>query len=69
MSSYIPQTPLRRRRKSYCRASRASIGLRRATELYVERGEDRALKVRLIDVRLFVGEDGSLKSELLAMKL
>jgi len=38
-------------------------------ELYVERGEGRPLKVRLIDVRLFVGEGGSLKSELLAMKL
>jgi len=38
-------------------------------ELYVERGEGRPIKVRLIDVRLFVGEGGSLKSELLAMKL
>ena len=38
-------------------------------ELLLERGGERSLKVRLIDVRLFVGEGGSLKSELLAMKL
>lgn len=38
-------------------------------ELYVEQGEERPIKVRVIDVRLFVGESGSLKSELLAMKL
>ena len=38
-------------------------------ELYVDQGGGRPFKVRLIDVRLFVGEDGSLKSELLAMKL
>ena len=38
-------------------------------ELYVERGGERPLKVRVIDVRLYVGEGGSLKSELLAMKL
>jgi len=38
-------------------------------ELYVEQGGERPLKVRVIDVRLFVSEDGSLKSELLAMKL
>jgi hypothetical protein len=38
-------------------------------ELYVEQGGERPLKVRVIDVRLFVDEGGSLKSELLAMKL
>ena len=38
-------------------------------ELFVERGQERPLKVRVIDVRLFVGDGGSLKSELLAMKL
>lgn len=38
-------------------------------ELYVEQGGERPLKVRVIDVRLFVSEDGALKSELLAMKL
>ena len=41
----------------------------RGDELYVERGEERPLKVRVIEVRLFVGDGGSLKSELLAMKL
>lgn len=41
----------------------------RGDEIYVERGEGRPLKVRLIDVRVFVSEDGSTKSELLAMKL
>ncbi len=38
-------------------------------ELYVERGEEQPLKVRLIDVRLLVREGGTLKGELLAMKL
>jgi hypothetical protein len=38
-------------------------------ELYVEQGGERPFKVRVIDVRVFVGEGGSLKSELLAMKL
>lgn len=34
-----------------------------------DEGGERPLKVRLIDVRLLVSEGGSLKSELLAMKL
>ncbi len=38
-------------------------------ELYVEGGDGSPLKVRLIDVRVYVGEGGSVKSELLAMKL
>ena len=38
-------------------------------EIFIESGGGRPLKVRLIDVRLFVGEGGSVKSELLAMKL
>ncbi len=38
-------------------------------ELYVEQGGERPFKVRVIDVRVFVGEGGSLKSELLTMKL
>ena len=41
----------------------------RGDEIYVERGEGRPLKVRLIDVRVFIAEGGSVKSELLAMKL
>ncbi len=38
-------------------------------ELYVEQGGERPLKVRLIDVRVLVDKGGSVKSELLAMKL
>jgi len=38
-------------------------------ELYVERGDGRPLRVRLIDVRVHISESGSVKSELLAMKL
>ena len=38
-------------------------------ELYIEKGGGNRLKVRLIDVRVFVGDNGSIKSELLAMKL
>lgn len=38
-------------------------------ELYVEQGSGRPLRVRLIDVRVHVTEGGSVKSELLAMKL
>ena len=38
-------------------------------ELYVDQGERRSLKVRLIDVRIYVNQGGSVKSELLAMKL
>lgn len=38
-------------------------------ELYIDRGEERPLKVRLIDVRVYINQGGSVKSELLAMKL
>lgn len=38
-------------------------------ELYIERADGRSLRVRLIDVRVHVGEGGSVKSELLAVKL
>lgn len=38
-------------------------------ELYIEQGGGRSLKVRLIDVRVRVGENGSVRSELLAMKV
>lgn len=38
-------------------------------EIYIERGGGHPLKVRLIDVRVHVGESGSLRGELLAMKL
>ena len=38
-------------------------------ELIVERGKGRPLKVRLIDVRVYVNQGGSVRSELLAMKL
>ena len=41
----------------------------RGDELYVQRSEGRPLKVRLINVRVQVGEDGTVSSELLAMKL
>ena len=41
----------------------------RGDELYVERGGERPFKVRVIEVRLFVGDGDSLKSELLAMRL
>ena len=38
-------------------------------ELYIERDDGSSIKVRLIDVRVFVGKGGTVKSELLAMKL
>lgn len=38
-------------------------------ELYVHQGGSRPLKVRLIDVRVHIQEDGRLTSELLALKL
>ena len=38
-------------------------------ELYVHRGSGRPLKVRLIDVRVHIQDDGRLTSELLALKL
>ena len=41
----------------------------RGDEVYVQRSEGQPLKVRLIDVRVFIDQDGSVKSELLAMKL
>jgi len=41
----------------------------RGDELYVERGEGSPFKVRVIDVRVFVGNGGTLRCELLAMKL
>ena len=37
-------------------------------ELIVERGEGRPLKVRLFDVRVYVNQGRSVRSELLAMK-
>ena len=38
-------------------------------ELFVDGGEGHPLKVRLIDVRVYVNQGGSVRSELLAMKL
>lgn len=38
-------------------------------ELYVEQGGERPLKVRLIDVHVHIGEGGTVKSELLAIKV
>jgi hypothetical protein len=38
-------------------------------ELYLHKGESRPLKVRIIDVRVHVGDDGKLTREVLAMKL
>ena len=41
----------------------------RGDELFVQQGEGKLLKVRLINVWVQVGENGSVSSELLAMKL
>jgi len=38
-------------------------------ELYVHQGRGRPLKVRLIDVRVHIQDDGCLTAELLALKL
>ena len=38
-------------------------------ELYVHQGSGRPLKVRLIDVRVHIQDDGRLTGELLALKL
>ena len=38
-------------------------------ELYIHRGEGRPLKVRLLDVRVHVQQDGRLTREILALKL
>ena len=38
-------------------------------ELYIHQGEGRPLKVRLLDVRVHVQQDGRLTREVLALKL
>ncbi len=38
-------------------------------ELYIHQGGDRPLKVRLIDVRVHIQNDGGLTREILALKL